>query len=183
MKPIKYPPKSKRKTNKNKKQKDKKHKNLKKRKNTLKTYNEDSKSSDESNQEIKEIEKEYDFDETELENIIENNTKIATNLKSLENEININNIDCDEEDNSSSSEVSEHEEQILRKGNNFKNNSINDEKWTIKDGDLEKNKTDTTEEIKSVVNSNDDEQTNLVKIIINDLNLNETINNFSYKNK
>ena len=183
MKPIKYPPKSKRKTNKNKKQKDKKHKNLKQRKNTLKTYNEDSKSSDESNQEIKEIEKEYDFDETELENIIENNTKIATNLKSLENEININNIDCDEEDNSSSSEVSEHEEQILRKGNNFKNNSINDEKWTIKDGDLEKNKTDTTEEIKSVVNSNDDEQTNLVKIIINDLNLNETINYFCYKNK
>jgi hypothetical protein len=55
-----------------------------------------------------------------LENIIENNTKIATNLKSLENEININNIDSDEEDNSSSSEISEHEEQILRKGNILK---------------------------------------------------------------
>ena len=114
-----------------------------------------------------------------MENFIENNTKIATNLKTLENEININNIDCDEEDNSSSSEVSEQEEQILPKGNNFKNNSINDEKWTIKDGDLEKNKTDTTEDLKSVVNSKYDEQTNLVKIIINDLNLNETINNFS----
>ena len=49
--------------------------------------------------------------------------------------MNIYNFDSDEEDISSSSEVSEHEEQILRKGNNFKFNNINDEKRTIKDGE------------------------------------------------
>ena len=47
----------------------------------IKKYNEDSKNSDESSQEIKDIEKENYLDEIELENIIENNMKIETNLK------------------------------------------------------------------------------------------------------